>query len=106
MDAIRTGICFVGGRELEQPYNKRSIKITVSNFVSDLEPVTVPNDVTRTLDEPLGPKPHPWFHCRVGQLQWLQWQGKPFFLSYATHLRQSQSATPTGHDLLSQLIDA
>ena len=88
------------GRELSQEYNRKSIKISVSKFVQEVEPVAVPKHVRDDLDAPLGANVHSQFRGGVGQLQWLQWQGN-LVLSFATEILQSTSATPNGRDLLS-----
>ena len=88
------------GRELSQEYNRKSIKISMSKFVPEMEPVAVPKHVKDDLDAPLETSVHSQFRGGVGQLQWLQLQGNPL-LSFATGVLQSRSATPNGHDLLS-----
>ena len=88
------------GRELSQEYNRKSIKISMSKFVQDMEPVSVPKHVKDDLDAPLEANVHSQFRTGVGQLQWLQLQGNPL-LSFATGVLHSRSATPNGHDLLS-----
>ena len=88
------------GRELRQHYNRKSIKISMSKFAQEMEPVAVPKHVKDDLDAPLEANVHSQFRGGVGQLQWLQLQGNPL-LSFATGILQSRSATPNGHDLLS-----
>ena len=88
------------GRELSQEYNRKSIKISMSKFVQDMEPVAIPKHVKDDLDAPLEANVHSKFRGGVGQLQWLQLQGNPL-LSFATGILQSRSATPNGHDLFS-----
>ena len=88
------------GRELCQEYNRKSIKISMSKFAQEMEPVSVPKHVKDDLDAPLEANVHSQFRAGVGQLQWLQMQGNPL-LSFATGILQSRSATPNGHDLLS-----
>ena len=88
------------GRELCQEYNRKSIKISMSKFVQEMEPVAVPKHVKDDLDAPLEANVHSQFRGGVGQLQWLQLQGNPL-LSFATGILQSRSATPNGHVLLS-----
>ena len=83
------------GRKLCQEYNRKSIKISTSKFVQDMEPVAVP----KHLDAPLEANVHSQFRGGVGQLQWLQLQGNPL-LSFATGTLQSRSSTPNGHYLL------
>ena len=41
------------GRELSQEYNRKSIKISMSKFVQEMEPVAVPKHVKDDLDAPL-----------------------------------------------------
>ena len=41
------------GRELCQEYNRKSIKISMSKFVQEMEPVAVPKHVKDNLDAPL-----------------------------------------------------
>ena len=81
------------GRELCQEYNRKSIKISMSKFVQEMEPVSVPKHVKDDLDAPLEANVHSQFRAGVGQLQWLQMQGNPL-LSFATGILQSRSATP------------
>ena len=81
------------GRELCQEYNRKSIKISMSKFVQEMEPVAVPKHVKDDLDAPLEANVHSQFRGGVGQLQWLQMQGNPL-LSFATGILQSRSATP------------
>ena len=80
------------GRELYQEYNRKSIKISMSKFVQEMEPVSVPEHVKDDLDAPL--------QANVHSLQRLQMQGNPL-LSFATGILQGRSATPNGPDLLS-----
>ena len=86
------------GRELCQDYNRKSIKISMSKFVQEKEPVAVPKHVKDDFDAPLEANVHFQFRGGVGQLQWLQ--GNPL-VSFATGVLQSRSATHNGHDLLS-----
>ena len=79
--------------------SKKSIKIFVSKFVQEMEPVAVPKHVKDDLDAPLEANVHSQSRG-VGQLQWLQLQGNPL-LSFATGILQCRSATPNGHDLMS-----
>ena len=89
------------GRELCQEYNRKSIKISMSKFVQEMEPVAFPKRVKDDLDAPLEANVHSQFRGGVGQLQWLQLKGNPL-QSFATGILQSRSATTTnGHDLLS-----
>ena len=88
------------GRELCQDYNRKPIKISMSKFVQELEPVAVPRHAKDDLDAPLEANVHTQFRGGVGQLQWLQLQRNPL-LSFATGSLQSRSAAPNGHDLLS-----
>ena len=88
------------GREVCQEYNRKSIKISVSKFVEEMEPVAVPKHVKDDVDAPLETSVHTQFRGGVDQLQWLQLQGNPL-LSFATGVLQSRSATPNGRDLLS-----
>ena len=88
------------GRELSQEHNRKSIKISLSKFVQDMEPVVLPKHVNDDLDAPLEANVHSQFRGGVGQLQWLHLQGNPL-LSFATGSLHSKSATPNGHDLLS-----
>ena len=88
------------GRELCQEYNRKSIKISMSKFVQEMEPVSVSKHVKDDLDAPLEAYVHSQFRASVGQLQWLQMQGNPL-LSFATGILQSRSANPNGRDLLS-----
>ena len=88
------------GRELCQEYNRKCIKISMSKFVQEMEPVSDPKHLKDDLDAPLEANVHSQFRAGVGQLQWLQMQGNPL-LSFATGILQSRSATPNGHDLLS-----
>ena len=41
------------GRELSQEYNRKSIEISMSKFVQDMEPVAVPKHIREDLDAPL-----------------------------------------------------
>ena len=84
------------GRELCQEYNRKSIKISMSKFAQEMEPVAVPIHVKDDMDAPLKENVDSQFRGSVGQLQWLQLQGNPL-LSFATGI----PATPNGHDLLS-----
>ena len=94
------------GRELCQDFYRKSIKISTSKFVQEMEPVAVPKYVKDELDAPLKANVHSQFRGGVGQLQWLQSQGNPL-LSFATGILQSRSATPNGHDLFEpQQVDA
>ena len=88
------------GRELCQDYNRKSIKISMSKFVQEVEPVAVPRHAKDDVDAPLDANVHSQFRGGVGQLQWLQLQRNPL-LSFATGSLQSRSATRNGHDLLS-----
>ena len=88
------------GRELCQEYNRKAVEISMSKFVQEMEPVSVPKHVKDDLDAPLEANVHSQFRAGVGLLQWLQMQGNPL-LSFATGILQSRSATPNGHDLLS-----
>ena len=76
-----------------QEYKLKSIKISMSKLVQDMEPVAVPKHVKDDLDAPLEANEHSPFLGGVGQLQWLQVQGNPL-LSFATGILQSRSATP------------
>ena len=87
------------GRELSQEYNRKSIKISMSMFSQEMEPVAVPKHAKDDLDAPLEGKRTLSISWCVGQLQWLQLQGNPL-LSFATGILQSRSATPNGPDLL------
>ena len=87
------------GRELSQEYNRKSIKITMSKFAQEMEPVAVPKHVKDDMHAPLEANVHSQFRGGVGQLQWLRLQGNPL-LSFATGTQQTRSATPNGHDLL------
>ena len=91
------------GRELCQEDSRTYIKISMSKFVHDMEPVPVPKHVKDDLVAPLKANVHSQFRGGVGQLQWLHLQGN---LSLATGILQSRSATPNGHDLLSHVIMA
>ena len=71
------------GRELCQEYNQKSIKISMSKFVQEIQPVSVPKHVKDDLDAPLEANVLSQFRGGVGQLQWLQLQGNPL-LSFAT----------------------
>ena len=73
------------GRKLSQERSRKSIKISMSKFAQEMEPVAVPKHAKDDL---------------VGQLQWLQLQ-RNLLLSFATGILQSRSAIPNGHDLLS-----
>ena len=79
------------GRELTQEYNRKSIKISTSKFVQEMEFVAVPKHVKDDLDAPLEANVHSQFRGGVGQLQW-QLQGNPL-LSFATGILQSRFAT-------------
>ena len=57
------------GRELSQEYNRKSIKISMSEFVQEMEPVAVPKHVKDDLDAPLETSVHSQFRGGVGQLQ-------------------------------------
>ena len=46
------------GRELSQEYNRESIKISMSKFVQEMEPVAVPKHVKDDLDAPLETSVH------------------------------------------------
>ena len=80
------------GRELCQEYNRKSIKISMSKFVQEMEPVSVPKHVKDDLDAPLEANVHTQFRAGVVEMQ-----GNPL-QSFATGIR---SATLDGHDLLS-----
>ena len=80
------------GRELCQDYNRKSIKISMSKFAQEMEPVAVPKHVKDDLDATLEANVHSQFRGGVGQLQWLQLQGNPLLL-FATGILQSRSAT-------------
>ena len=56
---------------LSQEYNRKSIKISMSKFVQEMEPVAVPKHVKDDLDAPLETSVHSQFRGGVGQLQWL-----------------------------------
>ena len=88
------------GRDLCQEHNRKSIKISMSKFVQEIELVAVPKHVKDDLDALLEANEHSQFRGGVGHLQWLQLQRNPL-LSFATGILQSRSATPNGHDLLS-----
>ena len=88
------------GRELCQEYNRKPMKISMSKFVQEMEPVAVSRHVKDDLGAPLEGNVHSQFRGGVGQLQWLQLPGNPL-LSFATGILQSRFATPNGHDLLS-----
>ena len=62
------------GRGLCQEYNRKSIKISMSKFVQEMEPVSVPKHVKDDLDAPLEANVHSQIRGGVGQLQWLQLQ--------------------------------
>ena len=76
------------GRDLSQEFDRKSIKISMSKFVQDMEPTAVPKHVKDDLDAPLEANAHSQFRGDVGQLQWLQMQGHPL-LSFATGILQS-----------------
>ena len=80
------------GRELSQEYNRKSIKISMSKFVQEMDPVAVFKHVKDDLHAPLETSVHSQFRGSVGQLQWLKLQGNPL-LSFATGVLQSRSAT-------------
>ena len=88
------------GRKLCQENNRKSIKISMSKSVHEMEPVAVPKHVKDDSDAPLEAYVHSQFRGGVGQLQRLQLQGNTL-LSFATGILQSRSATPNGHNLLS-----
>ena len=56
------------GRELCKDYNRKSIKISMSQFVQEMEPVAVPKPVRDDLDAPLKANVHTQFRGGVGQL--------------------------------------
>ena len=85
------------GRELSQEYNRKSIKISMSNFAQEMEPVC--KHVKDGVHAPLEANVHSPLRGGVGQLQWLRLQGNQL-LSFATGTHQTRSATPNGHDLL------
>ena len=87
------------GRELSQECNRKSIKITMSKFAQEMEPVAVPKHVKDDMHAPLEANVHSQFRGGVGQLQWLRLQGNQL-LSFATGTQQTRSATPNGHNLL------
>ena len=68
---------------LSQEYNRKSIKISLSKFAQDMEPVAVPKHVKDDLDAPLEANVHSQFRGGAGQLEWLQLHGNPL-LSFAT----------------------
>ena len=82
------------GRELCREYNRKSIKISMSKFVQEMEPVAVPKHVKDDVDAPLEANVHTQFRGGVGQLQWPQLQGNPL-VSFATGILQSRCATPS-----------
>ena len=54
------------GRELCQDHNRKSIKISMSKFVQEMEPVAVPKHVKDGLDAPLEAIVHTQFRGGVG----------------------------------------
>ena len=53
------------GRELCQEYNRKSINISMSKFVQEMEPVAVPKHVKDDLDVPLEANVHTQFRGLV-----------------------------------------
>ena len=78
------------GRELSQENNRKSIKISMTKFVQEVEPVAVPKHVKDDLDAPLEANVQSQFRGGIGQHQWFQLQRNPF-LSFATGILQSKS---------------
>ena len=56
---------FFRGRELSQEYNRKTINISMSKFVQEMEPVAVPKHVKDDLDVLLEANVHSE-SCRVG----------------------------------------
>ena len=54
------------GRQLSQEYDRKSIKISMSKFVQDMEPIAVPKHVKDDLVAPLEASVHSKFRGRVG----------------------------------------
>ena len=57
------------GRELSQEYNRKSIKVSISKYAQEMEPVAVTKHVQDHLDAPLEANAHCQFRGGVGQLQ-------------------------------------
>ena len=57
------------GRELCQDYNRKSIKISMSKFVQEMEPAAVPKHVKDDSDAPMEASVHSQFRGGFGQLQ-------------------------------------
>ena len=110
---LRTGLGFgtwdqsrfrFRGRELSQEFHRKSIKISTSKFVQEMERVSVPKRVKGDLDAPL--------EANVHSISWgvsVSFSGcscKGTHLSFATGILQRRPATPNGHDLsrLNQLM--
>ncbi len=86
------------GHELWQTADEKAIRMSMSQYVDAMEPVTIPKEIRGNLEEPLSPHLHSQYRGDAGQLQWLQMRGNPL-LAYETSLLGAQAAAPNGHNL-------